>query len=171
MGIESTGTKLNTPALSKMFKDDFIEQVKKDSDKVGTDWENWEDEVCTKCAGLGKNPEHPEDGFCLGCEGTGIWYRLVYGIQDKLPYAYTLEHGVEFVKEAAKNYRIAYAEQQATGKVPDNIRPFILPKTLEMELEARGLTVRTSDPDMKRYIFNLVAREYPDFMCVPYKNF
>ena len=171
MKTNAPGTKLKTPALSKMFEDEYITRLKHDEKTLGDNWENFEDETCPKCNGTGINPEHPEDGFCIACEGTGIWYRLVYGMSGGEPYAYTWEWGIDFVKEAAKNYRMAHTEMQMAGKTYTHMRPYLLPKTLEMELEARGLDARTKDQDMKKYIMGIVAREYPDFMCVNYTNF
>ena len=171
------GTKLETPALSMAVTETFVKDYIKEQDrKLSENFTNYEDHPCEKCGGTGVSPD-PKDPFCIGCEGTGIWYRLVYGVEDGKPFAYTYEYGVDFVKEACKLYREAWAGHQLAGKVPENMRPFLLPKTLEMELEARGYTVRenVADPDahimMKKAIMNVVAKEYPDFMCVPYTNF
>lgn len=171
MTDKTSGTKIKTPYLSKMFEDEYITRLKHDDKTLGDDWENFEDETCPKCEGVGVNPEHPKDGFCYGCEGTGVWYRLVYGMSSGVPYAYTWEWGVDFVKQACKDYRIAHAELQAAKKTTDHMRPYLMPKTLEMELEARGLDARSKDPDMKRMVMNTVAAEYPEFMCVNYTRF
>ncbi len=168
-------TRLNTPALAKMVKEDLVlERIKHDEKNLADDWENVEQETCPKCKGFGKNPDLPEDPFCYACDGSGIWYILTYGMSNKLPYSYTDEYGVDFVKEACKAEREAFAEAQLAGKIGNRygIRPYMLTKTLEMEFLSRGYTPQElRQGPMTKEIANIVAREYPEFMCVTYTNF
>ena len=172
-----TGTRMKTPGLSKVMADNaakFRDRIKHDEQHLGDDWENEEVEYCPKCKGSGYNADYPEDPFCIACEGSGKWFVLYYGVSNGLPYAYTDEWGIDFIKEVCKADREAFAELQAAGKVGTKsmIRPFRLPKTLEMELQARGYTpAEIRNGESVKEIANLVAREYPDFMCVPYTSF
>ena len=173
----AAGTRLDTPALSKTMADNaekFRDRMKHDEEHLGDDWENVEVEPCPKCKGSGYNADEPDDPFCMACEGTGTWFRLYYGVSEGLPYAYTEEYGVDFIKEVCKADREAFAELQAAGKVGTRsmIRPYRLPKTLEMELQARGyVPAEIRSGEYVREIANLIAKEYPDFMSVPYTNF
>ena len=167
---------LNTPNISKMFESEGAqyerERMKHDEKHLGDDWENQDVEECTKCAGTGKL-QLADGKFenCPGCEGTGTWFILYYGISDGTPYAYTDEWGIGFLKETCKTYREAHREMQLLGKTYTNLRPYLLPKTLEMELLARGYDPHTKSDEEKIRIANVVAREFPDFMCVNYTNF
>ena len=166
------GTRLKTPSYSLLMKEYVNERIAEGERTLGEDWENFEDTPCDKCAGTGVSPD-PDDKFCYGCEGTGIWYRMYYGVSDGQPYAYTDEWGVDFLKEVCKADREAFLELQLAGKVGNRsmIRPFRLCKTLEMELLARGYNPANRTGENIRAIANIVAREYPDFMSVPYKSF
>ena len=168
-------TRLNTPAIAKLYEnaDEQIiaEMIKHGEKTLGENWENYEHTHCEKCHGTGLAQPGSEDPHCVGCEGTGIWFTLYYGISDGVPYAYTEEYGIDFLKDTCKEYRSAHTQMQLSGKTYTNLRPYLLPKTLEMELMARGYNPRSDDPEEKVAIMNLVAQEYPDFMCVNYKRF
>ena len=75
------------------------------------------------------------------------------------------------MKETCKAYRQAHTEMQLRGETYTHLRPYLLPKTLEMELMARNINPHAKDEKSKRRIANIVALEYPDFMCCNYKNF
>ena len=165
-------TRMNTPNLVGLVSDQIEEEMALHEKHLGDDWENTLAEPCPKCNGTGKNPEFPEDPFCYGCEGTGTWYILYYGMKDGHMFAYADEYGVDFIKEYCKDSREAYQQQQLTGKIPDAIMPFVVPKVLEFELIGRGYHPEQfySGKHM-RQIANIIAREYPAFMCVPYTKF
>ena len=170
-------TRMATPAIKKLFvstEEEFVkERMAHDEANLGEDWQNSEPNECNVCHGTGQaSPEFPDDPHCLGCDGTGIHFILTYGVEDGKPFAYTDEYGVDNMKKMCADYREAYRASQLAGKTPDMIRPYILPKTLEMELQARGyLPHEIYSGKYVKEIANIVAREYPAFMCVPYKNF
>ena len=167
-------TRLNTPHLHKILDvedAEFIERMKHDEKNLSENWENVEPEMCLKCSGTGRDPSAPEAVRCEGCEGTGTWYIMYYGVSDSLPYAYTDEYGIDFLKQTCKAYREAHTEMQLRGETYTHLRPYLLPKTLEMELMARGIDPHAKTDKAKRHIANIIASEYPDFMCVNYKNF
>ena len=171
-----SGTRLSTPALSKVLIEDQISDMYKEyeQEKITEGIIHTMDESCGKCGGFGKSPEFPEDPFCYACEGTGLHYRLYYGVQDGAPFAYTDEWGVDFLKQVCAAEREAFEEARLAGKIGSKamVRPFRLPKTLEMELQARGYTIGDIRSGKKvAEIANIVASEWPDFMCVTYKSF
>ena len=137
-------------------------------------WENYEDEVCPKCNGTKKDPALPEDPHCLACEGTGVHYRIIYGHTKGEAYAYIKENGLDLVVEYAKAMREAHKEIQDAGKVGEQvaIKPYVLPKFLQMELQARGWSPdQFFNGSYIREIANILVKEYPAFMCVNYKKF
>lgn len=168
-------TRLNTPAITNMYKNadkEMIEEMLRHGEKTLADnWENHEHTYCEKCHGTGEAQPGSGDDHCVACEGTGIWFTLYYGIEDGVPYAYTDEYGIDYMKEVCKEFRSAHRQMQLAGKTMTHMRPYLLPKTLEMELLARGYNPRSDDDEEKIAIMNLVAQEYPDFLCVNYKRF
>ena len=137
-------------------------------------WENYEDEPCMKCLGTGKNPQFPDDKHCFGCDGTGVHYRLIYGHTEGKAYAYIKENGLSTILEYTKAMREAHKETQSAGKMTEKvaIQPYALPKFLQMELQARGWSPdQFFDGRYIREIANIVAKEYPAFLCVNYKKF
>lgn len=172
----NTGTKMDAPLFSRALADDHIAYRAAFDSKFdkGSNWKHAEDKECDKCHGTGHNPEFPGDAHCMGCEGTGTHIRLVYGVEDGKPFAYTYEFGIDYLKEVCKAEREAHRETQLAGKVGNlsMIRPFRLPKTLEMEMLHRGYDLNDMKKNRElRKAANIVAREFPHFMCVNYKNF
>lgn len=166
------GTRMATNTLNKVIAEGFVADKLKKQDKelFENDWYSKDETKCTKCKGSGFNSEIPEDPFCMACEGTGNHYVLYYGVKNKQTFSYTVEYGIDLLKEYCKTMREAVADQIAAGKLSElsMIKPFELPKTLEMNLMAEGIDVE----DMKhsgriRELATLVRARYPDFMTVP----
>ena len=168
-----SGVKLQTPRMSELLENDYIAELAKEDDTVYTrNWEKEEPSECPICNGCGHNIELGE--VCVNCDGTGVEYKMVYGVDKGAAYAYTVEYGMNAKREYCKAMREAYAELQISGKHLNKsmMMPYALPKTIEMEMMARGYDVRNAQKNGEsREIANIIAREYPDFMCVPYTNF
>ena len=169
------GVQMHTPEYSALMAEGYVADYMLKESKLAfeTDWERYEPTVCVQCEGKGKVVIDGQEESCMNCEGTGIEHILFFGVKGGQSYAYTREFGIEAKKELCKALREAYKEVQDAGKVGElsMIRPFGLPKTIEMEMMARGFNVRdTSDKNIKD-IANVVARDYPEYLCVPYKRF
>ena len=168
-----SGVKLQTPRLSEMLENDYLAALaQEDATIFERDWEKEEPSECPMCNGCGHNIELGE--VCVNCDGTGTEYKMVYGVKGGQSFAYTIEYGMEAKKEYCKAMREAYLDMQIAGKNTSKamMMPYALPKTIEMEFMARGFDVRTAQKEGNiREIANIVAREYPEFMCVPYRNF
>ena len=166
--VTNKATRMKTPYLSKMVEEDLVtERLKHDEKHLGDDWVNTEKEMCPKCEGFGKNPAFPEDPYCHACDGSGIWYILTYGVEDKKPFAYTDEYGVDFVKECCKADREAFADRRLSRKhlKTYGIMPYRLTKTLEMEFISRGYEPHEIKAGrFVKQIANIVAKEYPQFL-------
>lgn len=175
-GVTLGGLKMPTPHLDTLMADEFVQwQMAKDLEKTyDNDWEAADASVCPKCDGAKINPRHPEDGFCLNCDGTGIEFIVYYGVKNKQSYSYTVEYGIEFKKEYCKAMREAFEDQQRAGKVGElsMIQPYALPKTIEMEMKARGFDLDEYRKNNElEEVAEYVAEHFPEYMCVPYKKF
>ena len=164
---------LSTPSFSKMVASGYVnERLEHDYKHLGDDWQNDEPEQCPKCKGTGKNVEFLTDPYCLNCDGTGTEYVLSYGIKDGEPFATVKEYGLDAKLEYAKASREAHLEQRKAGKLGTGIMPYIIPKTLEFELMARGYKPEQFySGSYAKEIANIISSEYPEFLCVSYKNF
>ena len=169
----ASGVKLNTPRMSELLENEYLAQMaEEDRTLLDNDWEHTEPHECSICNGTGLNIALGEP--CINCDETGIEYKMVYGVKGGHSYAYTIEYGMEAKKEYCKAMREAFADMQIAGKVGSKsmMMPFALPKTVEMEMLARGYDVKQAQRDGNlKEIANIVAREYPEFLCVPYTNF
>ena len=170
-------TRFNTPMISKRAVDVVTERMAHDEKNLLTlDWENDMASPCIKCNGTGKDLEfaHTDDPHCYNCEGTGVKYVEYYGISNGKPYRYLDEWGIDFLKLVCKDEREKFEAIQKAGKVGElkAIRPYYMPEVIKLEFMARGYEEEDfTDGKKIKEIANIMAREYPDFMCVPYKNF
>lgn len=173
--ISRAGDASATTALSKVFKEGYLKDLEASMDKetFERDWHNIEKFTCEMCKGTGKNLMHLEDDHCVNCEGTGVNHTLHYGVKSKQTFAYVEEYGLEAKKEYCKAMREAFIELQMAGKVSEKhaIVPYGLPKVVEMELIALGYNPNGAQGAEVREIANWVAKNCPEYLCVPYTKF
>ena len=99
---------------------------------------------------------------------------MVIGCKSGQTYAYTIEFGMEAKKEYCKAMREAHAEAKLAGTHLKSslMRPYALPKTIEMEMLARGYNLKEAEQNGQiKEIANVVAKEYPEFLCTSYTTF
>ena len=174
MGKTIQGVEMSTPEFSRVMAEGFVADYMRKEDQLlyEQDWERWEPTVCTACNGTKKRPDLGED-CCHNCDSTGAEHVLFFGMKGGQSYAYTKEFGMKAKLEFCKAMRESFQEVQDAGKVSNLslVRPYALPKTIEMELMARGLNVNDKSEANVRQIANIVAKDYPQFLCVPYNKF
>ncbi len=168
-----TNQQLHTPALTIAAKG-FADHLKESDERLASNWKKQHREICPKCVGTGNNVTDKDSSFCIACEGTGVWFTQTWGHEDGVAFAYIEENGLDFIREACKLHREAHACNQMAGIVGNKmgIQPFLCPKFLEMELTARGYTPKQFySGEFAKEIAQIVANEYPDFLCVNYRTF
>ena len=148
--------KLNTPTLVDAMKRKAIDEVDaiQRTDHIVND-----SKPCKVCNATGFDAE--EIGCkCIGCDGSGKEYELIYGVEDGSPFAIINAFGVQGVADYCKLVRDSEMDMKKRVNSAYQ-RVYHLHPVCAMELEADGHDLKQMQHDGKvREIARLVRAKW-----------
>lgn len=166
LGLKSTDNSFNTPAITKGITDEIKRYMEEGDANIEKNWVNKETQSCRICNGSGLDTD--EAGVvifgsrCIACDGTGVDYEMVYGVEDGVAYAKVIQNGMQAILDVCKAKRERETKnwtKQAGKEV------FMLPNSARLELIAQGYPVEEWEEmgDMRSYA-QAVQKHFPMFM-------
>ena len=160
IGLKSAADTFSTPAITKGITDEIYAKVEHGEATLEDDWINKEVQPCRMCNASGYDLD--EKMSCIACDGTGVDYELVYGVQDGIAYAKVVQNGMQAIMDVCKAKRERETKQwvKQAGK-----EVFMIPNSARLELIAKGYPVDEWEKagDMRSYA-KAVQRYFPAFM-------
>lgn len=153
---------MDTPGFADMVTKDIRDALEAGDKSLEDNWKNEESTPCGPCKGSGYDLE--DRMSCIACDGTGVDFTMVYGVEEGVAYARIIQNGMEALLEYCKARR----ESETKDWLKDDnfgLAAFAIPNSARIELIAQGYPVDDweAEGDMRSYA-RAVQKHFPLFM-------